>query len=205
MRISLERSTLDSQSNAIMVTPPAPYHLYPMRLADIDAVLEIDRLGFPSPTKASMYRYELTENQLAHYQVLTVADDAGDETVIGYAGYWLIADEAHVSSISVTPAWRRRGLGELLLLNLLFMANEQATQLATLEVRESNQAAQALYRKYQFEQVGLRKGYYRDTGENAVLMTVAPLDAAYYQTLEQRRAALFERLASQSARGTTED
>ncbi len=199
MRSRLEKPILDAQPNPIMLTPPAPYRLYPMQLADIDAVLEIDRLGFPSPTKASLYRYELTENQLAHYQVLTAADAAGEETIIGYAGYWLIADETHVSSIAVTPAWRRRGLGELLLLNLLFMANEQATQLATLEVREGNLAARALYRKYQFDQVGLRKGYYRDTGENAVLMTVAPLDAAYYQTLEQNRAALYFRLASQSA------
>ena len=199
MQSRFEKRILDSRPNRIMLVPPAPYRLHPMQLADIDAVLEIDRLGFPSPTKASMYRYELTENQLAHYQVLTVATDAGEETIIGYAGYWVIADETHVSSISVTPAWRRRGLGELLLLNLLFMANEQATQLATLEVREGNLAARALYKKYQFEQVGLRKGYYRDTGENAVLMTVAPLDAAYYQTLERNRAALFERLANQSA------
>ena len=116
-----------------MLTPHAPYFLRSMELADLKAVLAIDRLSFPTPTKANVYEYELSHNLLAHYQVLSAA-----EAIVGYAGFWLMGDECHISTIAAHPDWRGRGLGELLLLNMLFMANEQAAQMVTLEVRQSN-------------------------------------------------------------------
>jgi ribosomal-protein-alanine N-acetyltransferase len=163
---------------------------------DLEAIMVIDRASFPTPSKASLLEYEISQNKLARYQVLTMSAKHDECKIIGFAGYWLIADGVHISTIAVTPSCRGRGLGELLLLNILFLANARAGQMATLEVRENNQEAQALYMKYQFEFVGRRKGYYRDTGEDALLMTVAALDAQYYQMLNQKREALFLRLAA---------
>jgi len=151
-----------------MLVVPAPYSLRPMQAADIPAVLEIDRLSFPTPASEQLFLNELTDNQLAHYQVLT----RDGEALAGYAGFWLIAGEIHISTIAVHPDERGCGRGEWLLLNLLLEAWALDPLLVTLEVRRGNDVAQALYRKYRFEEVGLRKRYYRDTGEDAVLMTV---------------------------------
>lgn len=186
-----------SDARAIMLQPPSPYRLLPMDVAHIDAVLEIDRVSFPTPARAKLLLYEITQNKLAHYQVLT-SEDSLNRTIVGHAGYWTIAGEAHISTIAVAPSWRGRGLGELLLLNMMFMANEQAAQSATLEVRPSNQVAQSLYRKYAFERVGVRRGYYRDTGEDAMLMSVAPLNATYFRFLERRRDDLYARLKGEA-------
>lgn len=142
-----------------------------MTITDIPAVLAVEQASFPTPASEQLYRHELTGNPLAHYQVLL--EDAGHaEEVVGYAGFWLIAGEVHISTIAVRPDRRRRGLGEWLLLNLLLLACDLAPLLVTLEVRRSNRVARNLYAKYRFEEVGVRRGYYRDTGEDALLLTV---------------------------------
>ena len=120
------------------------------------------------------------------------------ETIIGFAGFWLIADEIHISTIATHPQWRGRGLGELLLLNLLFQSYTHPANMVTLEVRRSNTVAQALYRKYRFEEVGTRPRYYRDSGEDALLMTMASLNARYHQFLDQQQALLYQRLWSEA-------
>jgi ribosomal-protein-alanine N-acetyltransferase len=171
-----------------MLIPPFPYSLAEMCAADLTAVRAIDQLSFPSPARAGLFEHEL-ENHLAHYQVLRQ-----QETIIGFSGIWLIADELHVSTIAVHPTWRGQRLGELLLLNMLFWAYDHPVNLATLEVREHNETAQALYRKYRFEQVGRRRRYYRDTGEDALLMSVLALDASYYQFLLSQKSHLFAHL-----------
>ncbi len=181
-----------------MLTPPNPFWLRPMSLADLSAVRELDRLSFPTPARAGLFEHELEQNELAHYQVLEVVEGNGSSPqLIGFSGFWLIADEIHVSTIATHPHWRGRGLGELLLLNLLFESYNHPANMVTLEVRRSNLVAQALYRKYQFEEVGSRPRYYRDTGEDALLMTMASLNARYHQFLEVQQAALFQRLCSE--------
>ncbi len=95
--------------------------------------------------------------------------------VAGFVGYWHVVDEAHISTIAVHPKWRGSGVGEQLLRATLEHALSLGAQMATLEVRVSNAAAQNLYRKYHFEEVGRRKNYYRDNGEDAVLMTAEPI------------------------------
>jgi [ribosomal protein S18]-alanine N-acetyltransferase len=174
-----------------MLTPPLPYHLRPLLITDLTDILAIDSLTFPTPSKASLFRYELTENALANYQALTEKNGR----LIGYAGYWLIADEGHISTLAVHPEWQRRGLGELLLLNMLYLQCEQQATLSTLEVRRSNQAAQALYQKYGYELVGERRRYYKN-GEDALLLTrtLAPPAGGEVQfgSLRQR---LYGRLA----------
>lgn len=181
-----------------MLTPPAPFQLRPMCLSDVDAVLEIERLSFPTPARAILYQHELAENPLAHYQVLTAAEAGQPEIIIGHAGYWLMAGEVHVSTVATDPSWRGRGLGELLLLNILFAAADEAAEMVTLEVRRSNRPAQALYQKYGFDVVGERRRYYRDTGEDALLMTVSTLGAGYLDMLEKKREALFNRLKNEA-------
>lgn len=173
-----------------MLTPPLPWHIRPLQIEDIEAILVIERASFSTAWTAQGYEHEITENELAHYVVLS-HEERG---IVGYAGYWLLADEAHISIIAVEPAWRGRGLGELLLLDLLFSACNYPAQLATLEVRRSNVVAQALYRKYGFEEVGVRLRYYHDNEEDACIMTVQPLDAAYREHLEQHQQTLWARL-----------
>lgn len=102
--------------------------------------------------------------------------------IIGYAAMWLMVDEAHLTSIAVRETHRRRGIGETLLTSVIDMAVHLKAQIVTLEVRESNLAAQALYEKYGFTKVGMRRGYYSDDGENALIMSSEKIISASYQT-----------------------
>lgn len=175
-----------------MLKPPPPYHLREMRPSDIGQVMVIEHVVFPTPWKASAYEYEVTRNRLAHYQVLLarVGDQPG--RLIGYAGTWTLADELHISTIAVGRAWQGKGLGELLLLNMLILAYRLPVTLVTLEVRRSNRVAQSLYEKYRFEVVGERRRYY-ESREDALIMNAGPLDAAYRVFLKGQQKALFER------------
>lgn len=178
-----------------MLTLPPPFSLRPMVVADIPAVLAVDRLSFPTPSNELLYISELSSNSLAHYHVL-----AAEDRVIGHAGFWLIADEVHISTIAVHPDERGRGRGEWLLLNLLLEACALDPLLVTLEVRTGNHTAQNLYRKYRFEEVGLRKRYYRDTGEDAILMTVDfAAQPDYCAWLNERAVSLAARPSADSA------
>ncbi len=113
---------------------------------------------------------------------------SGDEEVaqnrhniLGYASMWLMVDEAHITSIAVRGTHRHRGIGELLLISIINLAAQLNAQVVTLEVRVSNLEAQALYEKYGFTKVGIRRGYYSDDGEDAVIMTTERITSAPYQ------------------------
>jgi ribosomal-protein-alanine N-acetyltransferase len=180
-----------------MLHLPPPYVLRPLQTADIPDVLAIERLSFPSSRSEALHTYELTQNRVARYHALTREDESGSQTLLGYAGYWILSDEIHVSTIAVDPALRGQGLGQLLLLNILFRSFDLEATLVTLEVRENNIAAQELYKKYRFDEVGLRKRYYRDTGEDAILMTVLLKESPDYKAfLEEQRDIIFKRLAA---------
>ena len=181
-----------------MLIPPHPYQLRKMVLQDLTAVKAIDRLSFPTPARKGLFEHEIDGNNIAYYQVLERLENGRIPEIIGYSGYWLIGDELHVSTIAIHPDWRGNQLGELLLLNMLKQCYEQPTTIATLEVRINNKAAQNLYLKYKFEIVGQRKRYYRDTGEDALIMTVLSLDAAYFQFLNEKQAPLFQHLATEA-------
>lgn len=174
-----------------MLIPPLPFHLRPMQVADLEAVAAIEIVAFPVPTQTAVFERELTQNQWARYQILEIITP--QTTVIGYAGYWLLGGEVHISTIATHPGWRGKGLGELLLINLLYLGLAEEAEAATLEVRRSNTAAQKLYEKYHFEQVGERRRYYRN-GEDALLMT-AVLDTAYLSFLYDQQNTLFQNLA----------
>ena len=102
--------------------------------------------------------------------------------IIGFTGFWIMADEAHITSIAVSEPYRHQGIGEMLLISLIDLVTELAASLITLEVRASNTAAQNLYLKYGFNQVGQRHGYYKDNNEDAVLMTIENFKSTSFQT-----------------------
>ncbi|MDN5347101.1 MAG: [ribosomal protein S18]-alanine N-acetyltransferase [Clostridia bacterium] len=131
----------------------------------LDQVLEIERVSFPSPWERSAFLNEIYNNNYAYYYVCLV-----EGKVCGYAGLWLILDEVHITNIAVHPHWRGRGLGKLLLDFLLHEAARLGADRVTLEVRVSNIAAQKLYERAGFTRAGVRKGYYNDTREDAIIM-----------------------------------
>jgi ribosomal-protein-alanine N-acetyltransferase len=165
----------------------APLEVGLMRLGDIAAVLEIERLSFSSPWPAFAFEQELTANRLAHYRVARL-----DGRVVAFGGIWLMVDEAHVTTFGVHPDHRRHGIGRLLLLHLAEAAIELGSSRMTLEVRVSNAAAQALYRSFGFRVSGRRIAYYSDDGEDALVMTTPELagpEMSAVLSAERARAA----------------
>lgn len=148
-----------------------PVRLDPMALGDLPAVQEIERLSFSSPWPAYALEQELTANRLARYVVARAGD-----TIVAFAGVWLMVDDAHITTFSVHPEWRRRGVGPQLLMGVADLAREIGARRLTLEVRASNEAAQRLYERFGFEIVGRRPAYYTDNGEDALIMTTPPLE-----------------------------
>lgn len=143
-----------------------------MTVDDLDAVHSIEREAFSTPWPSHAYLQELERNRMAHY---IVARWGGE--IVGFAGMWLLVDEAHVTTFATRGTWRRQGIGERLLLALLDLARAHGAREATLEVRPSNTAARRLYEKYGFRNVGVRPRYYSDNHEDALIMTTEPLDS----------------------------
>ena len=135
----------------------------PAAEADLDAIIEIERHSFKQPRSRDSYRDELARP----HATLSVARATG--TIVGFTLVWLVADEAELLVIATHPDARRRGIGAALLTAAL--AQVRTARVMHLEVRAGNLAAQALYEKLGFAQVGRRRGYYADDGEDAVLMT----------------------------------
>ena len=142
-----------------------------MRLDDVPAVHRIEQLSFTTPWPAHAFEQELRGNRLARYVVARAGD-----AVVGFAGVWLMVDDAHVTTFGVHPDWRRQGIGRQLLLNLVELSLALGARRMTLEVRVGNTAAQALYRAFGFEIAGRRPRYYSDDGEDALVMTTPDLD-----------------------------
>lgn len=136
-----------------------------MRIQDIPQVMVVEHASFTVPWTSEAFTNELNNNRFACYLVLEM-----DGRIAGYAGMWTIVDEAHVTNVAIHPEYRGQGLGERLLAALVKQAMSLGTQKMTLEVRESNEIAQRLYRKFGFEPAGVRKGYYTDNQEDAVIM-----------------------------------
>ena len=170
----------------MVARPPVKVIIGPMLVADVGAVQAIEQASFSAPWPPNAYLTELQTNRLAHYMVVRVGD-----AVVGYAGLWLIVDEAHITTFAIHPDWRRRRLGERLLLALLDIAIERRAAEATLEVRLSNLAARRLYEKFGFRPVGIRPRYYTDNNEDALIMTTERLDgAAMRDRLARLRSAI---------------
>lgn len=131
---------------------------------DIDDVLEISNLSFSSPWSRTSYEQELS-NSLAKYFVAKI-----DNKIVGFVGTWIIVDESHITNIAVHPDYRKLGIASKLIEAMLAYCNENKCTAYTLEVRAGNKAAISLYEKYGFKVDGIRKEYYQDNKEDALLM-----------------------------------
>ena len=154
-------------------------HIRAATIRDLDAILAIENVSFATPWTRQAVSDELRRRRHAIY----LAADS-DEALIGYAGAWCYEGEAHIMNVAVAPDFRRQGVGEALLMELLSRAREAGADLAYLEVRPSNRGAIALYRKLGFTEAGRRPRYYRDTGEDAILMTLFDLQSALPSRLQ---------------------
>lgn len=136
-----------------------------MRQSDLDSVMEIEQVSFPTPWSRNAFLSEIYENRRACYLVAR-----RNGRVAGYVGIWIILDEGHVTNLAVHPDFRRRGIGERLMEAIMSCAKSRGAKRITLEVRVSNLGAQELYEKLGFVSVGVRPQYYHDNGEDAVIM-----------------------------------
>ena len=137
----------------------------PMNAGDLDAVTAIEAATFARPWSRQSFQQELERNVAARY---LVAEKNGQ--VVGYAGAWIILDESHITNIAITEAERGKGIGRKLTEALMQYLSNLGASYATLEVRVSNERAQHLYKSLGFVNVGKRKRYYEDNGEDAFLM-----------------------------------
>lgn len=134
---------------------------------DIDEVLKVEEASFSSPWSREAFYNEMTMNQFSVYVVL----EDGEE-LIGYGGAWVVTDEAHVTNVAILPRHRGKKLGEALMVQLMTVAKEMGALKMTLEVRVSNMVARRLYSKLGFQEGGIRKNYYSDNHEDALVMWV---------------------------------
>lgn len=149
-----------------------------MRPEDMAEVIAVERAAYSPGWPATAFERELTQNGMARYVVLR---RPGDESIAGFAGLWLMVDEAHVVTVAVLPEERRHGYGRVLVHGLMHVALHNEMTAATLEVRASNTAARALYRGYGFYEVGERKRYYSDNREDAIIMTTEDIGGEAYR------------------------
>lgn len=136
-----------------------------MEERDLDRILEIEKDSFATPWPKDSFLLEITKNQLARYIVAEI-----DGLVVGYGGIWLIIDEGHITNIAVESKYRSRGIGNHIVEGLILLCRGYGIKAMTLEVRASNIVAQNLYKKYGFEESGIRPKYYADNNEDALIM-----------------------------------
>jgi len=155
---------LVSGSSAELPTPQT-VGFRKMTVADIETIVSIEKECFAVPWTKEAFYNELVHNHFAHYFVMLWRGE-----VIGYGGLWTIVDEAHVTNVGLRAAYRGRKLGERMMRELVGYAVRQGMKRMTLEVRVSNTVAQRLYEKFGFRTEGVRRGYYSDNGEDALIM-----------------------------------
>ncbi len=150
-------------------------HVVPMRRRHLRSVLGIEAEVYPRPWSMSLFMSELGLRAVRAYFVARVGRE-----VVGYAGLMLTGEDGHITTIAVDPAWHRRQVGTRLLLALAHEARARETLNLTLEVRISNRGAQELYRRFGFESVGVRKNYYAETNEDAMIMWANAINTPEY-------------------------
>jgi ribosomal-protein-alanine N-acetyltransferase len=139
-----------------------------MQAGDLEAVLEIGRLSFPMPWSAEVFHEEMARG----WARLDVLRRPRDGRAVAYSNYWQVADELHLLNVATHPEERRGGCASRLLDHMLELGRRRGFRLVTLEVRRSNEAAQRLYRRFDFKSVGVRPSYYADNQEDAVVMVL---------------------------------
>jgi len=161
-----------------VITEPVTVVITPMRRRHVRAVLRIEEQVYPRPWTSALFLSELALRSTRAYFVARVGRE-----VVGYAGVMISFEDAHVTTIAVDPAWHRHGIGTRLLVALARESLVRGAQHMTLEVRVTNSGAQDLYRRFGFAPVGVRKNYYPETNEDALVMWVHDIDAPEYAQL----------------------
>jgi [ribosomal protein S18]-alanine N-acetyltransferase len=156
-------------------SPPVEVVIGPMRTKDLKAVLRIEEAVFPQPWSHRLFVDELAQRSSRAYRAAWV-----DSAIVGFAGQMFIDDESHVNNIAVDPAWQRRGLGAVILADLVRTALVRGSRHLTLEVRVGNDPAIALYQRFGMAPAGVRRNYYPVTGDDALVMWVRDIDSAEY-------------------------
>ncbi len=197
-------------------------------MEDVPEVVAVDRRCFTTAWPASAYRREVTHPEKNLYIVLRrvgegpltmpdpkngfltnilpfLKDDQApnQDPIVGYAGLWIVSDEAHVTTIGVLPELRGQGLGELLLITLIEHAREKRARWLTLEARVSNTVAHALYRKYTFKDAGYRRRYYSDDGEDALVMWSDRIDTPEFDAVFREARGKLEQKINGSLLGVS--
>jgi [ribosomal protein S18]-alanine N-acetyltransferase len=165
---------------------PLAIDLQPMRRRHVPQVLDIERRVYPRPWTMTLFLSEIVQRSTRYYIVARVR-----RRVVGYAGLMVFGDEAHVTNIAVDPDVHRRKVAVRLLFALITEARRRGASACTLEVRVANHAAQGLYHQFGFAPVGIRKNYYAETGEDALIMWAEGLQTPAYA---ERLAALAARI-----------
>jgi ribosomal-protein-alanine N-acetyltransferase len=165
----LRKSTAADDAGGVVI------EVLPMRRRHLKGVIAIERRIFPSPWSLGLYLSEISQPTTRAYYVAVVGPE-----VVGYAGMMMVVGEAHVTNIGVAPEWQRHGVGRRLLLQLAREARQRSAQHLTLEVRVSNVGAQALYHEFGFVPAGVRKNYYSEVNEDALIMWAHDIDTDGY-------------------------
>src|SRR5436190_18921762 len=156
----------------------AELEIAPMKRGHLKGVMAIERQVYPRPWSPSLFVSEMSETNNRPYVVAKLGRD-----VVGYGGVICYGDEAHVTTIAVDPEHHRRKIGTRLMYELVSAAIEMGARAVSLEVRVSNWGAQRLYGRFGFRPVGVRKNYYQETGEDALVMWVDDIHTAEYEQL----------------------
>ena len=155
------------------------FHIRRMTVEDVPAVAELDRISFSLPWTERSFQFEVSSNPASR---CWVAEQGGQ--IIGVVVAWLLLDEVHIATIATRPEFRRQGIAQALLAHVLKLGAKDGALSSFLEVRASNVAAQAMYHKFGYEETGRRLRYYKDNGEDAILMTLDGLNVEKLEGLQ---------------------
>lgn len=168
--------TVALRAGAGPVTASAPVRIESMRRRHLRGVLRIEELSNPRPWTLSLFLSELRYTESRAYFVARIGTQ-----LVGYGGLMLVAGDGHITNVGVDPAFRRQGIASRLLVVLARRALAEGAEALTLEVRVSNTGAQELYRQFGFVPAGVRKNYYSDANEDAVIMWATDIDTPEYR------------------------
>ncbi len=170
---ALPEDTPDADSDAGRVA--GAVRIMPLRRRHLRNVVQIEEANYPRPWTSTVFLSELAQRRSRRYTVATIGP-----LIVGYSGLMIVIEDGHITTLTVDPAWHRRGIGTVLLLDQARAAPALGVRHLTLEVRASNTPAQLLYQRFGFAPVGVRRNYYPETGEDAIVMWARDIDTADY-------------------------
>lgn len=161
-----------------------------LTVPDLNAVMAIEPIAFGTHHWSQQSFENELSNSIGHY---FAGVDRDSDELAGYSGFWLISgEEAHITTLAVHPNYRRQYVGERLLINNILEARRRGARWITLEVRVSNEKAQGLYFKYGFKSLGMRRNYYQDNSEDALVLWTENIETPQFNKLLERRMSVLE-------------